>query len=730
MWHLSIRSKIILILLLTGLTCLAAGAIIGYRAGDAALRRSIEDRLTAHREIKRRRLESYVNNQLRFTAAIGGSPETIEAAKAFTAAVREMRADNQMNPATSEAVSVALEAWYNKEFLPRLDKVAGSHTPLEGLMPTDPIARRLQAEYIAHNPNPEGKGDKLLTGSGGSRYDIVHARYHPGLKRAAETVGFYDINLMDAATGDVVYTVAKEIDFASNMYNGAFTQSGFARVARRALDPRNGGKAVIEDYTAYTPSAFAPQMFAAVPIVADGQTIAVIVTQIDIRTLNGLLSDNNGWRSTGQGNTGEVQLVGEDRLLRGQSRFMVENPDKFLVQAQANGLPRSTADQIRTLGTTILYMPERSEAVEGAFHNRTGLARFLDYRGVEVIASYGPVEVAGLRWAITAKQDVAEAFAPALRLRRDLLVAAGVAAIALTFLALICAGVFMRPLRRVVAGMQAVGRGATASRIKIQGKDEFAELARGYNGMADAIEQRDKRLAEAEQEKGELLLGMYPTGVAERVRSGAEITAETVPNVTVAFVLIDGLDLLAAKHGAADVLTILQTLLDALNGAAANHGVEPVRSLGESYIGVCGLSSPRLDHPTRTLAWARAATLALQRLGEDWVKSVSLRFGLASGEVDVLLIGRCHTAYDIWGRPLSVARRIVQEAEPGCVRLSDSTYALLTSADGFKPCAPIETLAFGTIRTWSRAVVQPIAEIDRPNGDSIDSPRDGVNVHV
>jgi class 3 adenylate cyclase len=729
MWQLSIRSKIILILLLTGLACLAAGAIIGYRAGNAALRQSVEDRLTAHREIKRRRVESYVNNQLRFTAAIGGSPETIEAAKAFIAAVREMRANNQANPAATEADRVALEAWYNKELLPRLDKVAGSHTPLEGLMPTDPIARHLQADYIARNPNPDGKRDKLLAAPGGSGYDGVHARYHPVLKRAAETVGFYDINLMDAATGDVVYTVAKEIDFASNMYDGAFTQSGFARVARRALDPLNGGKAVIEDYTAYTPSAFAPQMFAAVPIVADGQTIAVFVAQIDIRTLDSLLSDNNGWRSTGQGETGEVQLVGEDRLLRSQSRFLVENPDKFLVQAQANGLPRSIADQIRTLGTTILYMPERSKAVEGSFHNRTGLARFPDYRGIEVIAAYGPVEVASLRWAITAKQDVAEAFAPELRLRRDLLVAAGVAAIALTFFALACAGLFMRPLRRVVAGMQAVGRGATALRIKIQGKDEFAELAHGYNGMAGAIEERDKRLAEAEQEKGELLRSIYPTGVAERVRSGAEITAETVPNVTVAFVLIDGLDMLATKQSAAEVRTILNTLLDALNSAATSHGVEPVRSLGESYIGVCGLSSPRLDHATRTLSWARAATLALQRLGEDWVRSVSLRFGLASGEVDVLLIGRCHTAYDIWGRPLSVSRRIVQEAEPGCVRLSDSTYALLTNVDGFEPCAPIETLAFGTIRTWSRAVVQPAAA-EIVTRDPIESPRSGVNVHV
>ena len=91
------------------------------------------------------------------------------------------------------------------------------------------------------------------------------------MQREADTVGFYD--LLDAATGDVVYTVAKETNFASNMYHAAFTQSGFAHVVQRALDPRNGGKAVLEDYTAYIPSALAPQMFAAVPIIADGQTI-------------------------------------------------------------------------------------------------------------------------------------------------------------------------------------------------------------------------------------------------------------------------------------------------------------------------------------------------------------------------------------------------------------------------------------------------------------------------
>jgi class 3 adenylate cyclase len=226
-------------------------------------------------------------------------------------------------------------------------------------------------------------------------------------------------------------------------------------------------------------------------------------------------------------------------------------------------------------------------------------------------------------------------------------------------------------------------------------------------GWPTRVKQRDKRLADAELEKGELLRSIYPAGVAERLRSGAEVTAETVSNVTVAAVLIDWLDLLAANRSAEDVRVILSTLMDALNSAATSHGVEPLRSIGESYIGVCGLSSPRLDHATRTLAWARTATLALQRMGDEWAKAVSLRFGLASGEIDVMLIARGHTAYDIWGRTLSVARRIVQEAEPGCVRVSESTYTLLTDAEEFKPCAPIETAAFGIIITWSRRAVEP-----------------------
>lgn len=72
MRQLSIRSKIILTLLLTGLACLAAGGLIGYRSGATALTGSVAKQLTAQREIKKQRVQAYIRNQLRFTRAVGG----------------------------------------------------------------------------------------------------------------------------------------------------------------------------------------------------------------------------------------------------------------------------------------------------------------------------------------------------------------------------------------------------------------------------------------------------------------------------------------------------------------------------------------------------------------------------------------------------------------------------------------------------------------------------------
>jgi methyl-accepting chemotaxis protein len=214
------------------------------------------------------------------------------------------------------------------------------------------VARRLQTDYIARNPNKTGQKALLVAAPGGSRYDAVHARFHAAMKRLAETLGVHDLNLMDAASGDVVYTVAKEVISAATCTMGlSLGPASHSQRSGRSIR-RTAARRSSRTPHPYMPTYFAPQMFTAVPIIADGQTIGVFVAQVDIDALNDLLTDQNGWRQTGQGETGEVQLIGEDLLMRSQSRFMATDPNRFLAEVKANGTPSLIADRVRALGTT------------------------------------------------------------------------------------------------------------------------------------------------------------------------------------------------------------------------------------------------------------------------------------------------------------------------------------------------------------------------------------------
>jgi class 3 adenylate cyclase len=695
----SIRSKIILVLLPLGLACLAVGGALGYRAGDQALTQNVERELTAQREMKRQRVEAYIHEQLRLTSVIASSPDIADASKDFIVALKEMRA-RPPDPAAAAADASALDSWYREHYITRLNKTSGSRLDVSTLLPPDPVARRLQVEFLRRDPKAAGEEDPVGIAPGDNPYARVHAQYHHRIKHLAEAVGFGDINLVDPAGGDILFSVNKEIDFLSNIYHSPFGRSSFAQIVERALDPRNAGEAVIQDYTAYPPSAFAPQLLTAVPVMTDGQPVAVVVAQIDVEALNRLLTDDGQWRQNGEGETGEVLLVGEDRLLRSQSRFLQEEPKKFLAELRDNGLPEATTREIETLDTTILYLPVNTDEIERAFHNQSGFGRFTDYRGAKVLGAYGPIEVAGLRWAITAKQDVAEAWAPVAALRRELLAAAAISTVAITLIALACASVFMRPIRRILSAMVSGRDGHTIARVPVTGSDEFTEVLKSYNVMVDAIDERERRVLALQQEKDDLVRRFYPQALAGRLCVGAETDAETISNVTVAVCFVDGIEPLGVELSAAEVRERLHTLFDVLLATAKEHGVEPVRSLGESYIAVCGLSSPRLDHAERTMAWTHSAALAVSRISAAWARSVTMRFGIASG--DVMIFSTGHTPYDLWGRTLGVARLTALAADPNTARVDFTTHALLTEVEGLRPCPPIENAAWGSIVSWAR----------------------------
>jgi methyl-accepting chemotaxis protein len=110
---------------------------------------------------------------------------------------------------------------------------------------------------------------------------------------------------------------------------------------------------VVQDFTAYPPSGFAPQLFTAFLIMADSRPTAVLVAQIDVGALYRVLTDNGEWVKNGEGQTGEVIPVGEDRLMRSQSRFLEQDPKEFIAELRSSGVPETALRLIETLDSTI-----------------------------------------------------------------------------------------------------------------------------------------------------------------------------------------------------------------------------------------------------------------------------------------------------------------------------------------------------------------------------------------
>jgi methyl-accepting chemotaxis protein len=255
----------------------------------------------------------------------------------------------------------------------------------------------LQRLYIEENPYPTGAKDNLEFAPDGSEYSAVHARYHYWLRTFLLHRGVYDVFLLDR-DGNLVYTSFKEYDYATNLLTGRWKETDLGRAFRVVRDNQFPSFVTFFDFAAYEPSHGTPASFTASPVLADeGTFLGMLAFQIPAARINDIMQ-----ATAGMGESGETYVVGEDLLMRSDSRFSAKST---------------------TLETTV-----DTETVHLALAGRTGLQTTLDYRGIPVLSAYGPLEFEGTTWSVMSEIDESEVLEPTVRLRRfALLAGAGVA---------------------------------------------------------------------------------------------------------------------------------------------------------------------------------------------------------------------------------------------------------------------------------------------------------------
>lgn len=371
---------------------------------------------------KEHELSSYLNNIRRDIGIISENPGTIYALKAFIG---------------------GWESFYE------------DHTKI------------LQKAYIEDNPNELGEKHKLDKGTEGSLYDDVHERYHPWFRKLLVEHDYYDIFLFDLE-GNLIYSVYKELDFATNLQTGEWKDSDLGNAFRAALNSERPGNVSFFDFRPYGPSNGAPASFMSAPIFEKGKLKGVLAYQMPIDAINEVMTG-----TTGLGDTGETFIVGEDHFLRSNSKLTV-----------ADDILATNAD---------------NAAIADALSGRNGNVQANNRNNQLAIFDTRPVSFPGAKWALVAVQETSEIYAPIAEMRNNMvLYTIGV----LTILAF--AGYWMsrsvtRPISSLVTQMGHLAEGDTDIDLASTSRnDEIGDMSRAVAVFRDNAIERAKLRDESE----------------------------------------------------------------------------------------------------------------------------------------------------------------------------------------------------------------------------------------
>jgi class 3 adenylate cyclase len=411
--------------------------------------------------------------------------------------------------------------------------------------------------------------------------------------------------------------------------------------------------------------------FAISPIFDGAQMTGMLVLQFPIDTFNKVLTGDFQWKEEGMGESGETYLVGPDGTMRSRSRFMVEDPEGFIASLRRSSVPSSVVDQIERQGNVLCVLPVGSAAAEAALNGQSGIMETTDYRGEKVLSAYGPLELDSLRWGVLAEMDMSEVEAPVRAFARRVVISAAALAGIVTLVALIVAQLLTQPLRRLADGARRLGAGETEVRVDVKSQDEFGELAAVFNDMATNIKTQKENLERQIHENQELLHSILPASAVAQRREGDEKANREFADVSVLFAEIIGMEEFSARAGESRALALLGDLIAAIDEAAEKSGIEKVKTIGGSYLAVCGLSVHRPDHARRIVQFAQEMARIVAIFNRDENAGLSLAVGINSGPVVGGVVGRRKFLYDLWGDTVTIARRLAG-GEGAAIRVTSS----------------------------------------------------------
>lgn len=489
---IGMSTKVIALFLIAGLVPLGISGFVGQRTAAVALKEQAFNQLVSVRETKKEQVEEYFSNIEKQITAYSKDQMIINAMEELKNAFKKFRKENEIDDSQLKGYRTALKTYYTRDFTKEYKRQNNGRSPdVEKYFdPLDDDSVLLQSFYIRSNDYVLGEKHKLDFASDRSTYSNHHGYYHHRIREFQEQFGFYDIFLVDPDSGDIVYSVFKEVDFSTSLIDGPYADTNLGEVFREANKSTNPEYVKMVDFSQYAPSYESAASFMASPIFDGQRKVGVLIFQMPIDKINMVMTSNHKWKSSGLGESGETYIIGSDYTMRSQSRFLIEDKESYHAQMEGLGMSKSLLNIIKAKNSTILLQKIETKGTHAAISGETDVEVFLDYRNVSVLSAYAPLDIKGVNWAIMAEIDKEEALRAATTLGKRMIMLSGVLLvliIGLSILVLRITGRVTNVIKKMVTSLTDCSDQIHSASEQISASSET--LAQGVSEQSSSLEE-------------------------------------------------------------------------------------------------------------------------------------------------------------------------------------------------------------------------------------------------
>jgi class 3 adenylate cyclase/CheY-like chemotaxis protein len=206
---------------------------------------------------------------------------------------------------------------------------------------------------------------------------------------------------------------------------------------------------------------------------------------------------------------------------------------------------------------------------------------------------------------------------------------------------------------------------------------------------------------QAERAKSDrLLLNVLPTAIADRLKQGERTIVDSFREATVVFADIVGFTSFSAGIAPSRTVQLLNDLFSGFDKLAETYELEKIKTIGDSYMVVGGVPTPRPEHAERCALMALDMLEVLNHFNRRNSLTLDIRIGINSGPVVAGIIGTRKFSYDLWGDTVNVASRMESHSLPGMIQVSPSTHALLVDKFILEERGQIDVKSRGFMSTY------------------------------